>query len=496
MTHATGTAQDRDAMNRMGKTQELMASWNLNGFAIFGYSLVLGNAWVVAIITSIFGLTNGGTAGIIWSFIVVLFGMFCSTLSMAEMASMAPTAGCQYHWVSEFAPPRAQKILSYLVGWMCVLGWQTAMAASAYTPALAPQGLIAINNPTYTLAPYQAYLFTVAILLVSILINIFLIRKFKPIETAMVIFFFLSWISISSPSSGRRAKKAPARQVFTSFSDGSGWGSLGLATLIGGLTAAHLSEELVDSSYALPRAMVLTALANYLTATVAVITLCFTLGGSAEDLLETRYGQPYIQVLYNAVRSRGDASVLAAVVTVLLLFTSINQVATTSRQLYAFARDDGFPFSGVLKKVVNPMYNIPVNSLFATFMFTFLFGLIVLGSNVAFNILTTLSSSGLLTSYIVCIGCILHKRVTRPNELPPSRFSLGRFVVAVNIVALSLLAVIFVFLFFPPIPRPAPAEMNWTVLIYGVTLVGCLVFYMLVGRHRYQAPVALVKKEY
>ncbi|KAG8631455.1 hypothetical protein KVT40_000595 [Elsinoe batatas] len=436
--------------------------------------------------------------------------MFCSTLSMAEMASMAPTAGGQHHWVSEFAPPQAQKILSYLVGWMCVLGylpapifpllltfpsWQTAMAASAYTPALALQGLIAINNPTYTLPPYQAYLFTIAILLLSIIINIFLIRRFKTIETFMVVFFFLSWISIIAVL-WAKSKKAPARQVSTSFTDGSGWGSLGLATLIGGLpggfvsligsdSAAHLSEE----------AMVLTALANYLTATVAVITLCFTLGGSAEDLLETRYGQPYIQVLYNAVKSRGGASVLTAVVTVLLLFTSINQVATTSRQLYAFARDDGFPFSRFLKKV-NPAYNIPINSLFATFMFTFLLGLIVLGSNVAFNILTTLSSSGLLTSYIVCIGCILYKRITRPNELPPSRFTLGKLGVMVNIVALSLLAVIFVFLFFPPKPRPAPAEMNWTVLIYGVTLIGCLVFYMLVGRDRYQAPVALVKKEY
>lgn len=28
----------------------------------------------------------------------------------------SPTAGGQYHWVSEFAPPRTQKILSYLSG--------------------------------------------------------------------------------------------------------------------------------------------------------------------------------------------------------------------------------------------------------------------------------------------------------------------------------------------------------------------------------------------
>lgn len=35
---------------------------------------------------------------------------------MAEMASMAPTTGGQYHWVSEFAPEKSQAFLSYVVG--------------------------------------------------------------------------------------------------------------------------------------------------------------------------------------------------------------------------------------------------------------------------------------------------------------------------------------------------------------------------------------------
>jgi choline transport protein len=28
---------------------------------------------------------------------------------------MAPTSGGQYHWVSEFAPPGGQKLLSYII---------------------------------------------------------------------------------------------------------------------------------------------------------------------------------------------------------------------------------------------------------------------------------------------------------------------------------------------------------------------------------------------
>lgn len=47
---------------------------------------------------------------ITWVFVLAMIA------SLAEMASMAPTAGGQYHWVSEFAPPSFQKSLSYIVG--------------------------------------------------------------------------------------------------------------------------------------------------------------------------------------------------------------------------------------------------------------------------------------------------------------------------------------------------------------------------------------------
>jgi len=61
-------------------------------------------------------LIDGGTAGLIWGFLAVSIGFLFVYLSLAEMASMAPTAGGQYHWVSEFAPQSAQKFLSFLVG--------------------------------------------------------------------------------------------------------------------------------------------------------------------------------------------------------------------------------------------------------------------------------------------------------------------------------------------------------------------------------------------
>lgn len=42
-----------------------------------------------------YGLTNGGTGGVIWVTVGVILGALCMIASIGEMASMAPTAGGQ-----------------------------------------------------------------------------------------------------------------------------------------------------------------------------------------------------------------------------------------------------------------------------------------------------------------------------------------------------------------------------------------------------------------
>ena len=105
---------------------------------------MLGLTWEFSIVTSVFSLANGGTAGAIWLVLVVTFGMFNVMLSLAEMASMAPTSGGQYHWVSEFAPAKYQKLLSYAVGWLVALGWQSAMPTVAFVGAQQILALISV----------------------------------------------------------------------------------------------------------------------------------------------------------------------------------------------------------------------------------------------------------------------------------------------------------------------------------------------------------------
>ena len=108
-------------MKRMGRSQELIRYFGL--WKSTAFVCVAMVSWELSIFTINQGLVGGGRAGLIWSFIWSFFGYLPVFLTMAEMSSICPISGSQYHWVSEFAPESWQKPLSYFTGWMSVLAW-------------------------------------------------------------------------------------------------------------------------------------------------------------------------------------------------------------------------------------------------------------------------------------------------------------------------------------------------------------------------------------
>ncbi|KAF4165317.1 hypothetical protein CNMCM6936_007925 [Aspergillus lentulus] len=107
-----GTVADQRDMSALGRVQVLRR--NFRFISILGFGCTLISTWEVILTLLSSALTDGGTAGLIWGFLIVSAGFALVFASIAEMASMAPTSGGQYHWVSEFAPRRGQKFLSYI----------------------------------------------------------------------------------------------------------------------------------------------------------------------------------------------------------------------------------------------------------------------------------------------------------------------------------------------------------------------------------------------
>ena len=111
------------------------------------------------------------------------------------------------------APRKFQKILSFSVGFFCVLGWQTSLAATCFVsrnlvspdktiahPALQASAqqitaLINLGNPNYAPAEWQVALFSWAILLVAIFANTVLYRKLPLIEGVVTIIHVLGFFA-------------------------------------------------------------------------------------------------------------------------------------------------------------------------------------------------------------------------------------------------------------------------------------------------------------
>jgi choline transport protein len=94
---------------------------NFSPLAILGFACSLMITWEGLFSVFIFGLQNGGPAGLIYGFLFVWAGYAAVVATMGEMVSMWPTAGGQYHWtyiLAEKAGLDRWKVgLSYVTGW-------------------------------------------------------------------------------------------------------------------------------------------------------------------------------------------------------------------------------------------------------------------------------------------------------------------------------------------------------------------------------------------
>ena len=79
-----------------------------------------------------------------------------------------------------------------------------------------------------------------------------------------------------------------------------------------------------------------------------VILFCF---GNVTDTLDTPTGWPFIQIFYNSTQSKAGATAMTSLLIAMYIFATFGFLASASRQAWAFARDNGLPFSDIFKRV-------------------------------------------------------------------------------------------------------------------------------------------------
>lgn len=193
----TNTAQDALDMQRLGKVQQFKRNFSL--WSSIGFVAIYMATWEFVLVSLSVGFTNGGYAGLFWCFVTTTAAYSTIVASLAEMASMAPTSGGQYHWVSEFSPPKYQKVLSYAAGWMTTLGWIASTASSVYVIAWQVQACINVTRPDYAFSSWQIMLIMWAIIVATILFNTYGTPFFPQLETMSLIGHVLGFFIVMIP---------------------------------------------------------------------------------------------------------------------------------------------------------------------------------------------------------------------------------------------------------------------------------------------------------
>jgi choline transport protein len=125
---------------------------------------------------------------------------------------------------------------------------------------------------------------------------------------------------------------------------------MGLLMLTGSDSVAHMAEEVKEAGTIVPRAMVWAYLLNIPFTFGMVISYLYCMPSIA-DAVSDPTGFPFIYVFRQATRSAGGTTGMAVVMLFLITMITISAFASTSRQTFAFARDNGLPFSNWLGRV-------------------------------------------------------------------------------------------------------------------------------------------------
>ncbi|EXJ61484.1 uncharacterized protein A1O5_11800 [Cladophialophora psammophila CBS 110553] len=487
--------RDEQEMARLGKRQELRR--NFGFMSMLGFSCTLMITWEGLLTVFVYGLTDGGPAGLVYGYLFCWVGYFTVVASLAEMVSMAPTAGGQYHWTFLFAPKSCRNFLSFITGWQSVLSWQACLASAAYLGGTIIQGLLVLNYPSYDFQRWHGTLLLYSVIFLAMLFNTYLAKQLPKVEGAVLIVHIVGFFGVLI-TLVYLAPHGTANDVFVQYLANGGYDKgtsffVGLITtvfaFIGADGAIHMSEEIKNASTVVPQSLVASIALNGTMGFAMLIAILFCIG-NIDNALSSATGFPFIEIFKQAVNSNGGATALTSIVLSLMIFATIAVLAAASRMTWAFARDNGLPGSRFISQV-EPRTKLPLYSVALSVLITLLLGLINIGSSAAFNAVASLVVSGYLGSYTIPIILILHKKIYNPSSIHYGPWTLGRgFGIFCNAFGLLWIAIVMTFSFFPSVRTDLTLEtMNWSCLLWGGTMIIGVVSYFGYLRGRYNGPI-------
>lgn len=226
---------------------------------------------------------------------------------------------------------------------------------------------------------------------------------------------------------------------------------------------------------------------NGITGFAMLIAILYCIG-DIDAALNTPTMYPFIEILTQGARSVGGGTALAALLVTMFTLATLAAVASASRQLWAFARDNAVPNARFIS-YVHPRMKVPLVSIFCTALITSLLSLINIGSATAFNAIVSLTVAGFFGSYILPFSLFLYTRIYHPSRIEFGPWNLGKYGPWINGFAILWSIVFMFFSFWPTFIPVTPQNMNWSCLLWGATMIFAGLFWALHGRKVFEGPI-------
>ena len=523
-------AQDERDLARLGYSQQLFRE--MGGFSNFAISFSIISILTGAVLLFGYGLKLAGPVinSVGWP-VVSLFTL-CVAASMAELASVYPTAGGLYFWAFRLGG----RGWAWLTAWLNMIGQVTItaginVAAATYIigaatriggwPADVPVPLFGSTTSWY----FQLAVM-VAIMVPQVLINAVGIRLTARLNdfsvwwhiagvatiAALLTFlgahhnppgFLLQHVTTVTPlqassvdlGGGRVAPAlviadvklpSPLFALVPGLAALYGAAPLALVFVLGLLQAqwtytgydasAHVAEETVmarlNAAWGVFLSVAVSAVVGYLL--LLILTWSIPNGDVAATANDA---YPVLQIAY-ANLAPFAANVIAVIIGGAMWLCGLASITSMARMWFAFARDDGMPGAARLRRV-HPRHRTPVPAILVSSALAVLITIYA----AAYTVVTSISTITLYLAYVIPIYLNWRNRrrgrgeYTTPATAP---WSLGRWAGAVNVVAIVWVMFIAIVFALPP---------NELVLWTMVLLAGVLALYWRVSaRRRFVGP--------
>lgn len=245
------------------------------------------------------------------------------------------------------------------------------------------------------------------------------------------------------------------------------------------------SQEVPEPGRNIPKVMCLTPVIGIATTLPFVVATLF----ATVDLGEVVRSKLPILTLYHQATGSKD---VAAIFTIWLIFNyfggTVTGLAASGRMAWAFARDNGLPFSGTLA-TVHPRFQTPVASTVACAVLMALYGLIYIASSTAYSSIVSMAILSMNVTYVIPQGILLFRG--REKVLVDRYFDLGRYGVFVNAFSCVWVGLYTVIFCFPTIMPPTPSNMNYLAPVVVVIVVLILVVWYGGKKKTFFGPVSM-----